>query len=137
MQIKSIDEMETTDSGLITKARDELGIESFGLSIETFPAGFDGSEYPAHTHEDDQQEEAYFCSSGSGEVQTSEDGEWQEFQTGMLLSFKPGEFRRFRSTSGMQLLAISHPLTGEYQAPAWTNKGSSESETTSGSGSAA
>jgi hypothetical protein len=43
--VLEIDELEAV-SGVFRRARDELGISSFGINVLDMPAGWDG--YPAH-----------------------------------------------------------------------------------------
>ena len=46
--IKPIGEMATVNEGIVRLAGAELGVESFGIQVFDFPAGF--TDYPEHDH---------------------------------------------------------------------------------------
>jgi hypothetical protein len=50
---KTIDQLHSIHGGAVKLAAAELGIESFGLQVLDFPAGFD--RYPEHDHAQDGQ----------------------------------------------------------------------------------
>ena len=65
--VKTIDEMEAVNDGIVKLAGAELGVESFGIQVFDFPAGF--SDYPEHDHTRDGQEEVYVVLGGSVEFE--------------------------------------------------------------------
>jgi quercetin dioxygenase-like cupin family protein len=65
--VKPIDEMETINHGITRLAGAELGVESFGMQIFDFEAGFTG--YPEHDHSLEGQEEVYVVLRGSAEFE--------------------------------------------------------------------
>src|SRR5579871_6685986 len=62
---RSIDEMRSLHDGAIRLAGAELGVESFGIQVLDFPAGF--SDYPEHDHAEDGQEEVYVVLRGQAD----------------------------------------------------------------------
>ena len=69
--VKKIDEMEAVYLGAFKRARAELGVESFGMSIIDLPPNFEN--YPEHDHAGDGQEEVFMALRGGGEIEI--DGE--------------------------------------------------------------
>ena len=65
--IKRLDQMESFYDGLVTRARAELGVKSWGMQVFDLPPGFD--RYPNHHHGegagDPGQEEVYIPLAGS------------------------------------------------------------------------
>lgn len=55
--VRPIGEMEAINDGTTKLAGAELGVESFGMQVFDFPAGFSG--YPEHDHSSEGQEEVY------------------------------------------------------------------------------
>src|SRR2546422_11233220 len=82
--IKRLDEMESFYDGLVTRARAELGVTSWGIQVFDLPPHFD--QYPNHHHGegtgDPGQEEVYIPLAGSatlvldGEQHRLEAGAW-------------------------------------------------------------
>ena len=62
--VEEIDDLEAVN-GVFRRARDELGISSFGINCLDLPADWDG--YPAHA--EPEQEEVYLPLSGTGEIE--------------------------------------------------------------------
>lgn len=69
--VKTIDEMEAVNDGIVKLAGAELGVESFGIQVFDFPAGF--SDYPEHDHTRDGQEEVYVVLGGSVEFEIGDE----------------------------------------------------------------
>jgi hypothetical protein len=63
--VKAIDDLAGIHDGLVKLAGAELGVQSFGLQVLDFPAGF--AHYPEHDHSEDGQEEVYVVLQGSAE----------------------------------------------------------------------
>lgn len=136
--IRSYADMETADTEgdapTLFKARAELGVRSFGLSVEEFPANSSEGFYPKHEHSDTNQEEVYLCFDGSGECQLG-DTDWQPVERGQFIHVDPKTPRQFRSgDNGLTLVIISGPIDGRYEdvMPAWTEKSASQEQSESG-----
>ena len=112
---KQIDEMESHFHGAVKLAAAELGIESFGLQVLDFPAGFDG--YPQHDHAEDGQEEVYVILRGSAQFEI--DGERVSLDPGRIVRVAPEATRRLEpGPDGVRILAIGSTLEGAYERPA-------------------
>jgi uncharacterized cupin superfamily protein len=69
--VKHIDELESyEDKGRFLFARRGLGVTSFGVNVQRWPAGY--ADYPDHDHTKDGQEEVYFVVEGSVTLETSD-----------------------------------------------------------------
>jgi mannose-6-phosphate isomerase-like protein (cupin superfamily) len=118
--VKKIDEMEAIYRGGLKRARAELGVESFGLSIIDMPAGFDG--YPEHDHSGDGQEEVYVTLRGGGEIEI--DGERFPLDPDHVARVGPGVSRKiWPGGSGIRILAIGGRPDGGYEPPAISKLG--------------
>ncbi len=112
--VKRIDEMTQIHGGLVTLAGAELEVESFGLQVLDFPAGFE--HYPEHDHAADNQEEVYLVLRGSGAFTV--DGERVPLDVGTMLRVAAGSRRRLDpGPEGVRLLAIGC-TPGSYERPA-------------------
>ena len=122
--IKRIDDMETFYDGLVTRARAELGVTSWGMQLFNYPPGFD--QYPNHHHGpsamDPGQEELYIPLAGSaslelnGEEHRLEPGVWARVGMSQLRRLVPG-------ADGLQCLVIGGTPGKAFVAPAWTELG--------------
>jgi hypothetical protein len=122
--IKRIDEMETFYDGMVTRARAELGVTSWGMQVFSFPPGFDG--YPNHNHADGAvdpgQEELYVPLAGSatlhldGEEHPLEPGVWARVGIAQLRRLVPGP-------EGIRLIVIGGTPGKAFVPPAWTELG--------------
>jgi mannose-6-phosphate isomerase-like protein (cupin superfamily) len=113
-RLKRIDELESIHHGAVKLAGDELGVESFGLQVLDFPAGFAG--YPEHDHADDGQEEVYVVLDGSAEFEIA--GERVPAGADSLLRVGPESRRKLvAGPHGLRLLAIGCG-PGGYERPA-------------------
>jgi hypothetical protein len=122
--IKRIDEMESFYEGMVTRARAELGVTSWGMQVFTFPAGFD--QYPNHHHGegavDPGQEELYIPLAGSAELQLNgkrhglEPGVWARVGVSQLRRLIPGP-------EGLQCLVIGGTPGRPFVPPSWTELG--------------
>jgi quercetin dioxygenase-like cupin family protein len=112
--VKSIDELESIHHGAVKLAGAELGIRSFGMQVLDFPAGF--SDYPAHDHAEDGQEEVYVLLRGSAEFEI--DGERRTVGTGGLVRIAPPATRRLVAGSdGARILAVGCAGDRPYERP--------------------
>jgi mannose-6-phosphate isomerase-like protein (cupin superfamily) len=111
---KAIDEMQAIHGGVVKLAAAELGIESFGLQVLDFPAGFE--HYPEHDHSADGQEEVYVVLRGSAEFEI--DGERVPIDPGRIVRIGPSSRRKlYPGDSGVRVLAIGCALGGGYERP--------------------
>jgi mannose-6-phosphate isomerase-like protein (cupin superfamily) len=111
---KRIDELASIHGGMVKLAGAELGIESFGLQVLDFPAGF--AHYPEHDHAEDGQEEVYVVL--AGECAFELDGERLAAAAGTLVWVAPEARRRVEpGASGVRLLAIGCTPGGAYARP--------------------
>jgi mannose-6-phosphate isomerase-like protein (cupin superfamily) len=112
--VKRIDEMDASYLGAFKRARAELGVTSFGLSIMDIPPNFD--DYPEHDHAEDGQEEVYFAVSGSGEIEI--EGEHHSLDPGVMVRVGPGVNRKLRTgDEPVRVLAIGGTPGKLYEAP--------------------
>ena len=112
--LKKIDEMATLHGGVVKLAGAELGVESFGIQVLDFPAGFD--HYPEHDHAHDDQEEIYVVLTGSAEFQV--DGERVAVDSGRMLYVEPGVKRKLLpGAQDVRILALGCPRGGAYERP--------------------
>jgi len=118
--VKRIDQMEVTFGGGLRKARAELGATSFGMSIEEFPAGYDG--YPNHDHTHDDQEEVYVVLAGSATM--SVEGEQFEIDPETIVRVGPSARRKLVSgADGLRLLVLGGVPGKAYEPPEWSQLG--------------
>ena len=113
-EVKRIDEMETAFGGAYKRARGELGVESFGVSVMDFAANED--RYPEHDHGEDGQEEVYVLLSGSGEIEV--EGERHPLDTETMVRVGPGVKRKLvTGEEPMRVLAIGGVPGKAYEPP--------------------
>lgn len=111
---KAIDEMAAIHGGAVKLAGAELGVESFGMQVFDFPAGFD--QYPEHDHAQEGQEEVYVVLQGSAEFEI--DGERVAASAGTLVRVAPESRRKlFPGHDGARVLAIGCVPSGAYERP--------------------
>ena len=112
--VKAIDELAGIHDGIVKLAGAELGVQSFGLQVLDFPAGF--AHYPEHDHSADGQEEVYVVLQGSAEFTV--DGEQVPLASGGMLRVPAGIKRRLEpGSSGVRILAIGCTPGGAYERP--------------------
>ena len=112
--VKSIEELESIHHGAVKLAGAELGIRAFGMQVLDFPGGF--SDYPAHDHADDGQEEVYVLLRGSAEFQI--DRERITVGAGQLVRVPPAARRTLLpGPDGVRILAIGCAGDRPYQRP--------------------
>jgi quercetin dioxygenase-like cupin family protein len=122
--IKRIDEMETFYDGLVTRARAELGVTSWGMQLFDYPAGFDG--HPNHNHAeggfDPGQEELYLPLAGSGTLHL--DGEEHQLEPGVWARVGMNQLRRLvPGRDGLRILVLGGTPGKAFEPPAWTELG--------------
>ena len=112
--VGSIEDLEAIHHGAVKLAGAELGIESFGMQVLDFPAGFTG--YPEHDHLADGQEEVYVLLRGSAEFQI--DGERTTAVTGQIVRIGPTVTRKLTpGPGGVRILAIGCAADRAYERP--------------------
>ena len=112
--VKKIDEMEAVYLGAFKRARAELGVESFGMSIIDLPADFEN--YPEHDHAGDGQEEVFIALRGSAEIEI--DGERFPLDTDHVARVSAGTKRKvWPGSDGLRLLALGGIPGQAYEAP--------------------
>ncbi len=118
--VKRIDQMEATFGGGLRKARAELEATSFGMSIEEFPADYDG--YPNHDHTHDDQEEVYVVLAGSATMNV--EGEQFEIDPETVVRVGPSAKRTLVSgADGLRLLVLGGVPGKVYEPPEWSQLG--------------
>ena len=109
--VKEIDDLEAVN-GVFRRARDELGISSFGINCLDLPPDWDG--YPAHA--EPEQEEVYLPLSGSGEVEI--EGERVAIDPSTMLRVGVGTMRKiWPGPDGMRVLALGGIPGRAYEPP--------------------
>jgi mannose-6-phosphate isomerase-like protein (cupin superfamily) len=112
--VKPIDEMEAIHHGIVKLAGAELGVQSFGIQVLDFPAGF--PDYPEHDHSHDGQEEVYVVLRGRGDFEI--DGERVPIDPGRMFWIAPGSWRKlYPGPDGVRILAIGATPGGAYERP--------------------
>jgi mannose-6-phosphate isomerase-like protein (cupin superfamily) len=112
--IKHIDELAALHHGAVKLVAAELGVESFGLQILEFPAGF--ADYPEHDHAEDGQEEVYVVLEGSGQFMI--DGDAVPVDPAHFLRVPPGARRKLiPGPGGVRLLAVGCSIDQPYERP--------------------
>jgi len=112
--VKSIEELESIHHGAVKLAGAELGIRSFGMQVLDFPGGF--TDYHAHDHSEDGQEEVYVLLRGSAEFEI--DRERVAVAAGQLVRIPPAAMRKvLPGPDGVRILAIGRASDRPYQRP--------------------
>jgi mannose-6-phosphate isomerase-like protein (cupin superfamily) len=112
--VKAIEELESIHHGAVKLAGAELGIRAFGMQVLDFPGGF--TDYPAHDHAHDGQEEVYVLLRGSAEFQI--DRERIAVGSGQLVRVAPGATRKLvPGPEGVRILAIGCSGDRPYERP--------------------
>jgi hypothetical protein len=113
--VKRIDEMEAVYLGAFKRARAELGVESFGLSIIDLPPSFEN--YPEHDHAEDGQEEVFIGLRGDAEIEI--EGERYPLDTEHVARVASGTKRKlWPGPEGIRVLVIGGVPGGSYEPPA-------------------
>jgi quercetin dioxygenase-like cupin family protein len=100
-----------TTWGTFRMVRHHLGGTAFGLNQIDFPPGHQG---PEHDEAESQQEEVYYCISGSGTLTI--DGEDVEMRPGRYVLVSPDARRRpAAGPEGMSFLCVGGVPGGVYE----------------------
>ena len=102
--VKHLDELESHGgNGRFLFARKGLGVTSFGMNVERFPAGY--ADYPDHDHEKDGQEEVYFVVEGAATLHAGDEA--FELTPGTFARVGPEQKRKLvPGAEGVTLLAL-------------------------------
>jgi uncharacterized cupin superfamily protein len=112
--VKSIGEMEAVNDGTTKLAGAELGVESFGIQVFDFPAGF--SDYPEHDHSENGQEEVYLVLDGSADFEI--DGQQVSLDRRRMLRVGASARRRLEpGPEGVRILVIGSAPGKRYERP--------------------
>jgi hypothetical protein len=122
--IKRLDEMESFYDGLVTRARAELGVTSWGMQVFDLPPHFD--QYPNHHHGDGGgdpgQEEVYIPLAGSATLVL--DGEQHRLEPGVWARVGIAQLRRLvPDQEGFRYIALGGTPGKTFVPPAWTELG--------------
>ena len=121
---KRIDDLEGFYKGLFLKARDELGVQSFGMAIVELPEGF--ADYPFHDHESAGQEEVYVVLRGTGTMEI-DGADPVALDAETLVRVGPSTKRRIvPGDGGLRLLALGGVPGQAYEAPGYTAVGAAD-----------
>ena len=102
--VKHMDALESYEGGgRFLYARKGLGVTSFGMNVERFPAGY--AEYPEHDHARDGQEEVYLVLEGHATLRAGDES--FELPSGTFARVGPGQRRKIvPGADGVTILAI-------------------------------
>ena len=120
---RRVEDMDAGFSGHFVRARAELGVQSFGISILLLSPDFDG--YPEHDHGRDHQEEVYLALSGSGTLVV--DGEPLELNPDALVRVGWQARRKvLAGPDGIRLLVLGGRPGHAYEPPPFSYKGAAD-----------
>ena len=112
--VKPIDEMAAINGGTTRLAGAELGVESFGMQVFDFPAGF--ADYPEHDHAAEGMEEIYVVLRGSAEFVI--DTERVALGPDRMLRVAPESRRKLEpGPDGVRILVVGATPGGTYERP--------------------
>jgi uncharacterized cupin superfamily protein len=118
--VKRLEDFEAIFGGGFRRVRAGLGVSAFGLAVMDFPPGF--SEYPAHDHGPDGQEEVYTVLAGSATLTAG--GTDYGLEPGVFARVGPEVTRKLSTgDDGARVLAIGAPPGKLYEAPEFTEEG--------------
>jgi mannose-6-phosphate isomerase-like protein (cupin superfamily) len=99
-------------NGRFLFARKGLGVTSFGMNVERFPAGF--ADYPDHDHQKDGQEEVYFVFGGAATLQAGDEA--FELTPGTFARVGAGQRRKIvPGDDGVEMLVMGG-VPGAFEA---------------------
>ncbi len=120
VSIKRVEEFDSPNGGGFCRARASLGVSSFGMQVENFPANFE--HFPEHDHARDGQEEVYTVLSGSATLHAGDES--YTLEPGVFARVGPGVTRKITTAERpVQLLAIGGTPGQAYSPPPFTETG--------------
>lgn len=112
-EVKKIEDLETVH-GVFRRVRHDLGLTSFGVSIQDYPDPETGEMYPDHAEAD--QEEVYMALRGGGEVDIQ--GERVALESSVMVRVGPGTRHKvIPGADGLRLLAVGGIPGRPYELP--------------------
>ena len=119
-EVKKIDEMEAVYGGAFKRARAELGVSSFGMSIIDLPPSYE--HYPEHDHAEDGQEEVFIALRGGAEIEI--EGQRFPLDGDHVARVAAGTKRKiWPGPEGLRLLALGGVPGGGYEPPEMSKLG--------------
>jgi uncharacterized cupin superfamily protein len=120
VNVKKLDDFETSFGGAFKLVRHGLGVESFGMQVIDMPPNAD--QYPEHDHSEDGQEEVYTVLEGTATLRI--DGEEHKLEPGVFARVPAGQKRKIvTASSPVRLLAIGGVPGKAYEAPEFSKPG--------------
>lgn len=111
--VRHLDDFPVQGQGVFVAVRQELGISSFGINVERWPAHSDG--HPEHDEGTTGQEEVYFCLSGAATLRAG--GEEYHLRPGVFARVSPGVTRQIvTSDEPVEVLCLGGVPGGAYPA---------------------
>jgi uncharacterized cupin superfamily protein len=110
--VRHLDDLEAVGRGAFIRVRDGLGVSSFGINVERWPAGSDS--YPEHDEGSSGQEEVYVPLSGSAVLIAN--GVEHVLRPGTFARVAPGVSRKIVTRDeAVELLCIGGVPGGAYK----------------------
>jgi mannose-6-phosphate isomerase-like protein (cupin superfamily) len=131
---KRFEQMESALGGVFVRARAELGVTAFGMSVINLPAHFD-EPYAAHAHAGMPDEMAY-ANHGQEEVYVPLRGRATliadearvQLEPGMAVRVGPAQLRNIiTGDEPFQMLAVGGVPGRAYESPAFSELGAGDS----------
>ena len=120
--VRQLSDFDAVFGGGMRRVRAGLGVTSFGMQVIELPPNF--HIYPEHDHTHDEQEEVYISLGGRASLQVG--GEAFDLVPGTFARVGPGEMRKIvTEDESARLLCLGGVPGAAYEAPEWTEEGSS------------
>jgi len=111
--VRHVDDFPVQGQGVFVPVREALGVSSFGINVERWPAHSDG--HPEHDEGTTGQEEVYFCLSGSATLRA--DGAEYDLRPGVFARVSPGVTRQIvTKEEPVEVLCLGGVPGGAYPA---------------------
>ena len=111
--VRHLDEFPVQGQGVFVPVRKALGVSSFGINVERWPAHSDG--HPEHDEGTTGQEEVYVCLSGAATLRA--DGQEYALRPGVFARVSPGVTRQIVTTDEpVEVLCLGGIPGGVYPA---------------------
>ncbi len=111
--VRHVDDFPVQGQGVFVPVREALGVSSFGINVERWPAHSDG--HPEHDEGTTGQEEVYFCLSGSATLRA--DGAEYDLRPGVFARVSPGVTRQIvTGDEPVEVLCLGGVPGGAYPA---------------------
>ena len=111
--VRHLDDFPVHGQGAFIAVREALGVSSFGINVERWPAHSDG--HPEHDEGTSGQEEVYLCLSGSATLRV--DGDEYALRPGVFARVSPGVMRQIvTAEEPVEVLCLGGVPGGAYPA---------------------